>query len=321
MNTTTTIAISIAVAATCLPAAGQVTGDELQAMADKAATMARETNMTAAVMIDEGTIVRLDHGQTVTIRSHVFLTTRSGVDRSWRIVADPRDGQTIVRFTGDSFAAGIRGVEIRCRSTVVAGVTAIRFDGGCKNPLLENCRVDMWRLQDCIALDLAARESATVRRLTARASVPVRIKGGDNHHLSDLDLTAATTPEHREAMHALLPSTCVWIDAMPNQWTLDGSFTAQGGDHAIFGRVASQKTGQVLRIEGLRYEQSLSRSSNADRAVDLVFSERPLERLVLIGCRWTDRQKGLYATGVRSVTRIGSRLPGTYWHRAGMATQ
>lgn len=301
----------------CASCFGQMTLTELQTRVDEASVKARETNMTQAVIVPDGEIVRGLPGETLTIKSHVFVTTPSGVDRSWRlIVQNLQPGQTAILFEENSYGAGIRGCSLRCSTDTTSGITGIKTLGQTKNPLIENCHVDFWRMKDCVALQINGHESVIVRRFAARASVPIRMVGGDNHHLSDLDLTAATSEQLRTEMNEELPSTCVWIWNMPNQWTFGGSFTAQGGDHAFYGRVDSTKTGQVLRIEGLRYEQSLSAFSEDKRAIDLVFSNRALERMVLVGCRWgQNRQKGLYVIGCWRVDDIGCYCDGTWWWR------
>lgn len=290
---------------------------DLQSDVNSAAQRARETNMTQAVMVPDGTVIRCQDGERLTIPSHVFVTTPSGQDRSWRIVARGlAAGDAVVEFTENSYAAGIRGLSITYATMDVVGVTGIRTTGQTKNALIENCHVDFWRRMDCQGLEIRGHESVIVRRFTARSSVPVVMAGGDNHHLSDLDLTAATSEQMRELMNTDLPSTCVWIKGMPNQWTFSGSFTAQGGDHAFYGRVEKPQTGQVLRIDGLRYEQSLSVFSEDKYAVDLQFTDRALERLVLIGCRWGEnRKKGVYVTGCWDVERVACFLHGTYWWR------
>lgn len=300
----------------CSACFGQLS--DLQEQVNAAAERARDTNMTQAVMVPDGTIIRCQDGERLTIPSHVFVTTPSGQDRSWRIVARGlAAGDAVVEFTENSYAAGIRGLSITYATMDVVGVTGIRTTGQTKNALIENCHVDLWRRMDCVGLEIRGHESVIVRRFMSRASVPIVMAGGDNHHLSDLDLTAATSPTIRDAeMNNELPSTCVWIRGMPNQWTFGGSFTAQGGDHAFYGRVDKPQTGQVLAIDGLRYEQSLSVFSEDKYAVDLQFTDRALERLVLIGCRWGgNRQKGVNVQGCWNVERLGSYLHGTYWWR------
>lgn len=300
-----------------LACSGQDTGHDLQEQINTAAEQAAARNMTATVLIPDGAIIRLDPGQTITVPSHVFLTTPSGQDRSWRIVARGLSpGQAVVTFSGNSYAAGVRGLSITYAETTANQITGIRTSGQTKNPLIENCHIDLWGRMDCVGLEIRGHESVIVRRFMARASVPIKMVAGDNHHLEDLDITAATSESHRLAMNSTIPSTCVWIVGMPNQWTFGGSFTAQGGDHAFFGRVDSPKTGQVLRIEGLRYEQSLSNYSEDHRVIDLKFTDRALERMVLFGCRWGgNRRKGIKAIGVWNVDRIGCYTQGTFWTR------
>lgn len=290
---------------------------ELQAAVDAAAVEARAANMTIPVVVPDGTVIRCQPGERLTIPSHVFVTTESGIDRSGRIVARGlQPGESVIEFTESSFSAGIRGFSITYADADGEGITGIRTSGLTKNALVENCHIDFWRRMDCVGLEIRGHESVIVRRFTCRSSVPIIMAGGDNHHLSDLDITAATSEQMRALMNGDLPATCVWIKSMPNQWTFGGSFTAQGGDHAFFGRVSSPRTGQVLAIEHLRYEQSLSVFSEDKRAIDLAFDDRALERLVLVGCRWGEnREKGLRVTGCWSVQEIGCYLHGTYWWR------
>lgn len=315
MTAIKTVLVWLVLCASCW---GQMTLAELQQLVDAAAAQAAETNMTQTVMVPDGTWIRAQSGQKLTVNSHVFITTPSGADRSWRIsVRDVQPGDAVVSLTGNSFGAGVRGLSITYNGANGDQVTGIRVHGQCKNALIENCHVDLWNRMDCVGLEIRGHESVIVRRFTCRASVPIKMVGGDNHHLSDLDLTAATTEDFRVAMNSEIPSTAVWIDGMPNQWTFSGSFTAQGGDHAFYGRVAKPIEGQVLAIEHLRYEQSLSFASEEKYAIDLKFTDRALERLVLIGCRWgQNRKKGVYVTGCWGVERVGCFLHGTYWWRS-----
>ena len=169
---------------------------------------------------------------------------------------------------------------------------------------------DLWRLADCIGLQVNGQESITVRNCELRASVPLCVAGGDNHHFENMDLGAANNPGLAEQMNRDLPRTCVWIHGIPNQWSFTGYQTYQGGDHAFYGEVNSPRTGQVLRIEGLRYEQSLS-TKGTTPAIDLRFTNRAIERLVMVGCRWTTRDVGADITGTMGLETVGCHLSGS----------
>ena len=97
----------------CVTCFGQMALTELQVKVDKASVKARETNMTQAVIVPDGEIVRGLPGETLTIKSHVFVTTPSGADRSWRlIVQNLQPGQTAILFEENSYGAGIRGCSL-----------------------------------------------------------------------------------------------------------------------------------------------------------------------------------------------------------------
>lgn len=281
---------------------------------DQAATIAREQNKTISVIVEEGV-----YRSPIPLRipSHIAVTTASGATRSWRwIYTGPATSDPLVELTGNSYGATIRGLDLRVADPELSDLVGIRVGGQVKNATIENV-VFTHKGRDCIGLEIRGHESLTVEKVELRCSVPLVIAGGDNHVFRDLDIGSAVTEEQRIAWHSgRFPATCVWLQGMPNQWTFEGSFTAQGGDHAFYGRVESPKTGQVLRIEGLRYEQSLSNDSEELRAVDLEFTDRALERLVLIGCRWGgNRKKGLKVIGCWDVERVGCFLQGTIWTR------
>lgn len=279
--------------------------NELQDRINAAAKRSSQLNMTQVVTVEDGSIFRLD--EPLAIPKHVYLTSQSGAKRSWRLVFTVSDG-SLINFTGNSYGAGLAGVDIRVYGD---NVTAIEVGKSTKNASIENIRFQT-REKDCVGLHVRGHESLKVESCEFRCSVPVRISGGDNHVFRDLDLGTSTSERQRTQMHSgKFPCTCVWIDHIVNQWSFDGYQTYQGGDHAFFGRVDSQQTGQVLRIEGLRYEQSLSKDDWTKAAIDMEFTDRSLERLVLVGCRWgQNRVSGMHVKGCWQVSCTGCYLQG-----------
>lgn len=306
----------------CLAAAiviyhGAISGPEtepsLQEQIDNACRKAVLMNKTYSVVLGEDPI----RFETAPLRiwSHVDLTGGQGASRAARLIyTGPQTDQPLIVLEGNSYGARLQGIDLRVADPDLEGIVGIQVGGKVKNATIENCSFTHWG-QDTFGLHVIGHESLTVRKCEFRCSVPLVMDGGDNHHFEDLDLGAGTAKQDLPRLYSGdVPRTCVWIRGMPNQWTWDGSQTFQGGDHAFFGRVDSPSTGQVLRIEGLRYEQSLSVSSDEHRAIDLEFLDRALERLVMVGCRWGEnRRKGLKVIGCWSVQTVGSFLHGTTW--------
>lgn len=289
--------------------------DSLQERIDAACRSAGRLNKTYSVVIGEEPI-RFDTAP-LRIWSHVDFTSPTGAPRTARLIyTGPQTDQPLISLEGNSYGARLRGIDLRVADPDLVNLVGIRVGGEVKNATIENCNFTYWG-QDTFGLQVVGHESLTVRKCEFRCSVPMVVDGGDNHHFEDLDLGAGTVKQDLSRVYSgAIPRTCVWLRGMPNQWTWDGSQTFQGGDHAFYGRIDRPQTGQVLRIEGLRYEQSLSVTSQDKYAIDIQFLDRALERLVMIGCRWGEnRQKGLNVQGCWSVERIGCFLHGTSWWR------
>jgi hypothetical protein len=156
---------------------------------------------------------------------------------------------------------------------------------------------------DSIGLDIAGRESIVGDCLELRATIPIKFTWGDNVYLQNLDLGCMNNG-------SLFTNTVLLFTGMPHQVSLGGSFTAQGGDHLIWGEIDSPKSGQGLSLYNCRWEQSTSLGSDTKAAVHLVCSDRQLENLSFFNCRWTDRKYAWNVYGVDTTSKYGCRLMG-----------
>lgn len=292
------------------------TVSELQEHINAAASKASALNMTQTVVVPDGSIIRSDPGQTLTIPSSVVVTSETGTVRSWRLIfMNPAKNAVLVEFVGDSYGAGFFGADIRVNPYEAGCITGCKTATKTKNATIRHIRFEH-RGMDVFGLHVRGHESLTVEKCEFRCSVPVVMEGGDNHVLRDMDLGTSVTEDQRVQQHSgNLPCTCIWIKSMPNTWVFDGSQTWQGGDHAVFGEVNSAKSGQNLSLYNFRYEQSLSRDSDDLRAIDLRFTGSHLERLLICGSRWTQRKKGFYVINCLDVEHIASWITGTKYER------
>lgn len=291
-------------------------GSDLLEMLEENREYATRYNMLKPVVLPDGSIVRMEPGRCMDLRGNAMVTTTSGKTRSWRcIFMDPEPGSTLIKFHGDSYGSGLVGCDIRVNPYEASDITAIETDSKTKNAIIEHCRFEH-RGKDVLGLRVAGHESLTVNKCEFRCSVPLVLRSGDNHVFRDMDIGTAVTEEQREQWHSgKYPCTCIWYQGMPDQHSFEGSFTAQGGDHLVYGIVDRAISGQVLALRNIRWEQPLSRLSEEKRAIHLEFTNRHLERLILDGVRWTDRTKGYYIKGCLRVDEIGSWIPGTKWYR------
>lgn len=310
------LAGAVAKAAESQSAAEVLTLSDLQEMIDAAAARSAELALAVPVIVPDGCIIRGQPGETLIWRASTVIRTASGDLRSGRIVfTNPEPGAVLIQGVGDSYGAGFKGFDLRCNPADASDFTFIQTGRQQKNATIANLRIEH-RGKDVLGLVVDGQESLTVEKVESRCSVPVVLWRGDNIAIRDGDFGTAATEEARATMHSgKYPCTCIWVRGMPNSWTFDGSQTWQGGDHAVFGEVESATSGQNLNLYNFRYEQSLSRASDDKRAIELRFTGAHLERVLIVGSRYTDREKGLYVTGALQVEWIGSWLPGTRYER------
>ncbi len=271
--------------------------DEIQAELDRAGWQAAWQNKSVVVQVPAGVyrFVKLR------IPAHVALVFGTGLaSREADLIYVGGDDQTLIMMAG-GYGPLLAGCQIRSQRLDAARLTALLVEN-CINPQLLNVRVDL-RGVDTIGLDWRGRESLAAQNVELRAAVPLRYGWGDNGSFRNFDMGANGKTDQ-------LPNTVVWIAGMPQQINFDGYQTWQGGNHAIWGEVHSNRSGQGLNLYNVRYEQSTSTGDASTAAIHLHFTGRSLESLLVIGSRWTDRQKGWDLRGVRSVTRLGGYLPG-----------
>lgn len=271
---------------------------ETQERLEAAGRLAKATNRSVVVSQPPGKY----EFERLEIPPHVSLIFGRGVSREADLVYVGTGYQTCVWMRPDrGYGSRLAGCQIRSSDPTAPRVTGIRVEG-CINPVLQDVRVDL-RGVDCVALDLAGRESIVGDRLELRATVPIRLGWGDNIHLRNLDCGCMNNGVQ-------LPNTVMLLTGMPHQVSLGGSFTAQGGDNLIWGEIDSPKSGQGLSLYNCRWEQSTSLTSETKAAVHLVCSDRQLENLSFFGCRWTDRKYAWNVYGVDTTSQFGCRLKG-----------
>lgn len=242
----------------------------------------------------------------ITVPGNVILQAGDGNGIEADLVYVGRGDETVVTVKG-GYSTGLRGFRIRTKRQNEPRVVGVKVDD-VTNGLAENIRIDL-RGVDCVGVQIAGRESLTLRRLEARASVPIRYEWGDNIAFHDCDLGATGNVESG-------PSCIVHLAGMPHQITCDGSQTWQGGDHAVYGVVDSATTGQGLNLYNVRWEQSTSTNDPAKYAIQIRCVNRAFESLMLVGCRWTNRRAGIRVAYnpeyplVPKVEKVGGYLPG-----------
>lgn len=277
--------------------------EQTQKKLNELGTKAAFRNKSFTLVIPEGEYEFVS----LSIPKNVSLIASPTTTRSVRLRYVGPGDSTLVTLQG--YGARFSGCDMLAKDPQAPRLVGIRVEDAL------NAEVDRVRFAhygvDSQGIVIAGRESITVQKCEFRCAVPVTYAWGDNVVFRDLDIGGATTAESRASLHATTPSTCVWIQGMPDQVVFDGSQTWQGGDHALFGEIDRPRTGQGLNIYNLRYEQSLSREDPQKAAVHLRFADRGLENLLIVGSRWTDRKAALHTNAIQQITLLGSRLPGS----------
>lgn len=273
---------------------------ETQAKLDEAGKTAAAGNRSVAVIIPPGRYELV----TLKIPANVALVFGTGLAiREGDLVYVGSGGDVVLSMEG-GYGTTVAGCQIRSKRGDEQSVTGIRVSN-VVNGLIANVRVDL-RGARSTGLVISGRESMVVSRAELRAATPFRYEWGDNCSFRDLDLGCTGNEVEGGS-----PAACVLIRGMPHQLTFDGSQTWQGGDHAVWGEVASPISGQNLNIANMRYEQSLSAADPNKAAIHLRFTDRKLENLLIVGSRWTDRKRAFNTYGITQTTVSGSRLVGT----------
>lgn len=284
---------------------------------NQAGEIARRKNKTVTLVVAPGEFDFVE----LKIPQHVSMIADPPVARSTRLRYIGGNGKTWIELGKGGYGSTMAGFELVDATGQASDCTAIDTNGAI-NPRLSDLRI-VQKGADCVALYLKGRESIIVERCELRSSVPVRYGWGDNICLSHSDLGASGNVRD-------YPSAVFWMENNPNQITLDGSCTAQGGDYLVYGRTDEPRTGQNLLIIGCRWEQSTSTDDPEKYAIDIACNNRAFENLTLIGCRWTQRKAGVkirYNPSYPLVPRfesVGCFLPGGVFcgrdNRVGLAS-
>lgn len=236
------------------------------------------------------------------IPPHVSLIADPCVTRSARLrYIGGNDAVGITIAGNNGYGSTLAGFEIVSRQPVEDFV-AVKVDGTI-NARIAECRINLANCINSIGVQVAGRESLTVERVEARATVPVQYRWGDNLVLRDCDFGA--TIDEGGIRNASLPSCVLHVVGMPQQITME-SCSAQGGDHLVYGEVNSNVSGQGLNIWNVRWEQSTSTDNPAKAAIHLMCYRNHLENIFVAGSRWTKRQTHFQTSNVLKRTVIGS---------------
>lgn len=297
----------------------------LQEQLKEAGIWAAKHNRNYTVKIPESGIAHM-FSVPLIIPPHVSLIGDGAGSRAARLGYNgPETDQPLINVVGNGYGAEIGGFEIALSDRSLPNVTALQIGGATKNAKVRDIRFEHFG-KDTLGIVVQGHESLTVEHCEFRCTVPVVYEAGDNITFRDMDIGTATTEAARASMSSgRYPLTCVWIKKLPDHLLFEGSQTWQGGDHMIYARLENQTIfGSGLRIENVRWEQSLSKASTSKYAID--FRNAGPQRLEVFtvgsNVRFADRQRGIYVTGCwwLGLSESAWRTGTTYYKREPVAT-
>lgn len=256
-------------------------GEVLQELLNDKGEWAYRRNKSVTHTIAEGEYVTR---QGITIPQHVSLVAEHEACRTVRITYRGPGNEPVLTVAG-GYGGRVSGFEILSHADGVTGILVSRLING----EIRNCRVVLYGT-DCVGMNVVGQESITTEKCELRAAVPLIYDKGDNIVFRDMDLGAASTPADKSAKNKTLPSCGVYFRGNPHHVVFDGSLTIQGGDTAILGDTDAIYTGQGLRIENMRYEQSLSYRNAFIPPILFNCHNRGFESFTLINARISHRR-------------------------------